>query len=191
MKYQGSGVRALRRVGVGALVAAVIMVAAAGTAWAHVVVQPGSLPKGTSDAMFSFSVPNETTTNAHVTRLEVDFPTNHPLLSAYVLTQPGWNVAVETAKLAKPVTTDDGTITVAVSKITWTATGAGIPPQQFGLFTVLAGQLPSNTGSVVFKALQTYSDGSIVRWIELNVKGAPAPEHPAPTLQLTGKAKKK
>jgi uncharacterized protein YcnI len=181
----------MKQVAVGALVTAVIVAGTADTAWAHVIVQPGSLPKGASDAIFSFSVPNETTTSANVTQLEVDFPTNHPLLSAYALTQPGWSATVETAKLAKPVTTDDGTITDAVSKITWTATGPGIPPQQFGLFTVLAGQLPSNAGSVVIKALQTYSDGSIVRWIELNVKGAPAPEHPAPILKLTGKAKKK
>src|SRR5207237_1602102 len=121
-------------------------IAASGTAWGHVIVQPGSLPKGTSDAIFSFSVPNETTTNTNVTQLEVDFPTNHPLLSAYALAQPGWNATVETAKLAKPVVTDDGTITGAVSRITWTATGAGIPPQQFGLFTVLPGHLTSKTG---------------------------------------------
>ena len=81
-------------------------------------------------------------------------------------------------KLAKPVTTDDGQVTEAVSQITWTATGVGIPPQQFGLFTVSVGQLPSNTKKLTFKALQTYSDGTIVRWIEVPVKGTPRPEHP-------------
>ena len=44
--------------------------------------------------------------------------------------------------------------------------------------------------SLEFKAIQTYSDGTSVSWIEDTVKGAPAPEHPAPILKLTGKAKK-
>jgi hypothetical protein len=58
------------------------------------------------------------------------------------------------------------------------------------VFSVLAGTLPSNTNQLVFKALQTYSDGTVVSWIEPTVKGAPAPEHPTPILKLTGKAKK-
>ena len=49
-------------------------------AWAHVVVQPPSLPKGASDAIFSFSTPNETTNGSNVTGLEVDFPTNTPVV---------------------------------------------------------------------------------------------------------------
>jgi uncharacterized protein YcnI len=159
-----------------------------GTASAHVVVQPGALPKGASDVIFSFSTPNETA-NTNVTQLEIDFPTDHPLLSVYAQTLPGWTAKVVSTKLPKPITTDDGQITEAVSQITWTATDAGIPPQQFGLFTVSVGQLPSNAKKLVFKALQTYSDGTVVRWIELPVKGTPAPENPAPTLTLTGKAK--
>ena len=64
---------------------------------------------------------------------------------------PGWDATVVTSKLAKPVTTDDGQITEAVSQITWTATGVGIPPHQFGLFTVSVGQLPANTGKLASK----------------------------------------
>jgi len=170
--------------------AAALMALAAGPAGAHVTVQPPSLPKGASDVVFSFSTPNETTDNANVTSLEVDFPSDHPLLSALAQTKAGWSAVVTTAPLPKPITTDDGTITQAVSKITWTATAGGIPPSQFDLFTVLAGQLPSNTGKLEFKALEGYSDGSTVSWIEETVKGAPAPEHPVPVLTLTGKAKK-
>ena len=174
------------------LVVAVLAIAAvgvmSGTAWAHVIVQPGTLPKGATDVIFGFSTPNETP-SANVTQLEIDFPTDHPLLGVYAATMPGWNATVVSTKLAKPVTTDDGQVTEAVSQITWTATGVGIPPQQFGLFTVSVGQLPSNTKKLTFKALQTYSDGTIVRWIEVPVKGTPEPEHPAPTLTLSGKAK--
>jgi hypothetical protein len=63
-----------------------------------------------------------------------------------------------------------------------------VGPSQFGAFTVLVGTLPAKPSKVVFKILQTYSDGTVVSWIEPVVKGAPDPEHPAPVLRLTGKA---
>jgi len=183
--------RRVRVIGTLALVTIAVTVFGAGVAGAHVLVQPGSLRKGASDVIFSFSAPNETTTNSNFTQLEVDFPLNHPLLSAYALTQAGWTATVESSKLAKPVKTDDGTITEAVSKITWTAApGGGVPPDQFGLFSILVGQLPSDTATLTFKAIQTYSDGTTVSWIEPTVKGAPAPDHPTPVLKLTGKAPK-
>jgi hypothetical protein len=37
---------------------------------------------------------------------------------------------------------------------------------------------------IVFKALQTYSDGDIVRWIDEPAPGVEA-DHPAPVLKLT------
>lgn len=182
--------RGVASVFVAALIVGVATILAAGSAWAHVIVQPGSLQKGASDVIFSFSTPNETD-SANVTQLEIDFPAKTPLLSAYGQAKPGWTTAVETTKLPKPITTDDGQISEVVSKITWTATAGGIPPHQFDLFTVSVGQLPAKAKSLEFKALQTSSDGSIVRWIEDPApKGAPQPEHPAPILKLTGKAPK-
>ncbi len=55
------------------------------------------------------------------------------------------------------------------------------------LFTVLAGTLPSASNQLVFKALQTYSDGTVISWIDPIVEGAPAPDHPTPILKLTKK----
>ena len=40
------------------------------------------------------------------------------------------------------------------------------------------------TDQLVFKALQTYADGEVVRWIEDQAPGGEGPERPAPTLQL-------
>ena len=37
---------------------------------------------------------------------------------------------------------------------------------------------------MVFKALQTYSSGEVVRWIEEPAEGAEEPEHPAPQITL-------
>jgi uncharacterized protein YcnI len=98
---------------------------------------------------------------------------------------PGWTIDVEKTTLAKPVTTDDGQVTQAVSTITWTATDSGLLPGQFDLFTISAGPLPTKPKSLTFKAIQTYSNGDTVNWIEASVKGAPEPEHPAPVLRLT------
>ena len=53
------------------------------------------------------------------------------------------------------------------------------------MFPVFGGPLPKNTNEVTFKAVQTYSNGDVVRWIELPTKGAPAPDHPAPVMRLT------
>ena len=103
----------------------------------------------------------------------------------------GWTSSVATMKLAKPITTDDGQISEVASTVTWTATGPGILPDEYATFSMLAGTLPSNTSSLTFKAIQTYSDGTVVSWIEPIVKGTPAPEHPTPVVKLTGTSKKK
>jgi uncharacterized protein YcnI len=170
--------------------ASAIIVLSSTASWAHVTPQPPSLPKGASDVIFGFAVPNESTTNASTIKVELDLPTAQPVTGVHAEAMPGWSSAVETTKLAKPITTDDGQVTEVVSKVTWTATGPGIQPDEYSLFSVLAGTLPSNANSLTFKAIQTYSDGTVVSWIEPVVKGAPAPEHPAPVLKLTGKAKK-
>lgn len=79
--------------------------------------------------------------------------------------------------------TDDGTFTDAVSKISWVATGPGMPPGAFDLFTVMGDPMPK-ASKLTFRAVQTYSNGDVVRWIEIPTKGAPAPDHPAPTLTI-------
>jgi hypothetical protein len=57
-----------------------------------------------------------------------------------------------------------------------------IKPHEFQEFDVSLGPLPQ-TNQLVFKALQTYSDSDVVRWIDEPAGGA-EPEHPAPTLKL-------
>lgn len=160
-----------------------VIVLTAGVAQAHVTVRPSSAPRGGFEIL-SFSVPNESDT-ANTVELEVELPTKSPIAFVSVQPMPGWTIAVERTTLAEPVKTADGEVTEAVSKITWTATAGGLAPGQFDLFTVSAGPLPTNAKKLVFKALQTYSDGEVVRWIERPAKGAPEPEFPAPTLKLS------
>jgi uncharacterized protein YcnI len=155
----------------------------ASAAAAHVEVVPDSAPKGGSQIL-SFAVPNESNT-ANTTELEVTFPTKYPIATARTQPMPGWSASVATTTLTKPVKTDDGDVTEAVASITWTATDGGLKPGEFDLFTISTGPLPTKGNQVVFKAIQTYSDGEVVSWIQKTVKGAPEPEHPAPVLQLT------
>ena len=94
------------------------------------------------------------------------------------------------AKLASPVKTDDGDeVTDYTSVIDWKAgPGAGIKPGEFDEFQVSAGPLPE-AESMTFKAIQTYSDGRVVSWIEEPATGGAAePEFPAPTLKLAAPA---
>jgi uncharacterized protein len=174
-----------RRVGMlamGALAATLVLVGAL-PAGAHVTVNPSSAPKGGFEVL-SFNVPNEEPA-ANTVKLEVDLPTKYPIAFVSIKPMVGWTTAVEKSTLSKPVKTDDGEVTEAVTKITWTATEGGLQPGQFDLFTISAGPLPTRTNKLTFKAIQTYSNGEVVSWIQKTVKGAPEPEHPAPTLTLT------
>jgi uncharacterized protein YcnI len=175
----------VRRLGpfVGAIVVASAIAVGASAAGAHVSVQPSSAPKGGFEIL-SFSVPNEEE-NANTVTVEVNLPTKNPIASVSIQPKPGWSAVVKKSTLAKPVKTDDGDVTQAVTQITWTATDGGLQPGQFDLFTISAGPLPTNTNQLVFKAIQTYSDGTTVNWIQRTVKGTPEPEHPAPVLKLT------
>ncbi|MER7679579.1 YcnI family protein [Streptomyces sp. NPDC096934] len=172
------------RIAAAGAVAASAVLALSVPAFAHVSVQPeGPAAKG-GYAVVDFKVPNERD-DAATTKLEVNLPTDHPLAS--VMPQPldGWSVKVTRSKLAKPLTLHGEKISEAVSKVTWTATGKGIEPGFFQKFPLSVGQLPEDTDELVFKAIQTYDNKEVVRWIEPQKEGAEEPENPAPVLTLS------
>jgi len=171
-----------RLCGAAAAGALVVLVVWSGVAAAHVTVSPESLPQGTSDAILTFRVPNESAT-ATVTGLRIQFPVDHPIIVVNPESGSGWQVNVVHSTLPKPITTDDGTFTSITSEIDWS--GNTIPVGQFGAFNVLAQGIPTGTSQLVFKAIQSYSDGSTVSWIQVPTKAVPDPPHPAPTLTLT------
>jgi hypothetical protein len=74
-------------------------------------------------------------------------------------------------------------VTEAVSEIIWT--GGTIAPGQFDEFEISVGPLPSDVDVLLFPAVQTYSDGTEVSWIQQSFRGQPEPDHPAPQLRLT------
>ncbi|MET7381063.1 YcnI family protein [Streptomyces sp. NPDC005526] len=173
----------LRRAGTVTTLTAAGLLAAAGVASAHVTVHSDSNAKGATDGVLTFRVPNEED-KASTTKVQVFLPTDHPVLGVLGRPQDGWTVQVTNTKLKTPIKTDDGTITDAVSEITWT--GGKIGPGQYEDFNVAFGQLPDDTDHLTFKALQTYSDGQVARWIE-EAQGGQEPENPAPVLTLTAK----
>ena len=59
-----------------------------------------------------------------------------------------------------------------------------IKPGSFDEFEFTAGKMPTDKTSLLFPAIQTYSDGKVVSWIEPKVEGAAEPEKPAPVLDL-------
>ncbi|MEW2296243.1 YcnI family protein [Streptomyces sp. NPDC006743] len=168
---------------VGALAGTAVL-AVSVPAFAHVTVQPeGAAAKG-GYAVVDFKVPNERD-NASTTKLEVSFPADHPLASVMPEPIDGWKIEVTKSKLAKPLEMHGEKISEAVSKVTWTADGKGVQPGYFQKFPLSLGALPQDADQLVFKALQTYSDKEVVRWIEVQQKGQAEPDNPAPTLQLT------
>ncbi|WP_431974238.1 YcnI family copper-binding membrane protein [Micromonospora haikouensis] len=169
-----------------ALGAVAVVLGVAAPASAHVSVNPKEATQG-GYGRFAFRVPNESD-EASTTKVEVVLPENAPVGSVSTMPVPGWTVAVEKRKVDPPVQVHGSEVSEAVAKITWTATGdAAVKPGQFQEFPVSMGPLPQ-VDTMVFKALQTYSDGTVVRWIEEPTAGAEEPEKPAPVLTLTAAA---
>jgi uncharacterized protein YcnI len=162
-----------------AVATAVAALAVPAAAQAHVTLQPKTAPAG-AFTVLDVRVPTERD-NASTAKVDVQFPAGFAAVSYQAV--PGWKVRVIKKKLATPIQTDDGPITEGVSRMVWTRTSneGGIKPGQFQDFPISV-QIPGKAGDkLTFKALQTYSNGQIVRWI-----GAPGSDEPAPQVAVTG-----
>ena len=83
------------------------------------------------------------------------------------------------ARLDEPVEAYGERHSEQVDTVTFTTRGEGIRPGQFQDFGLSLG-MPDRAGTALtFKALQTYSNGEVVRWI-----GGPDAEEPAPQVRL-------
>lgn len=157
---------------------AVAVLAAPAAAEAHVTLSPGEAP-AKAFVVETVRVPNEKD-SASTVKVQVKFPRGFSAVSYKPV--PGWTAKVRTAPLNPPIQTPDGPITIGVDTVTWTAEDArsAIRPGQFQEFP-LSLLMPDGPGTTLtFKALQTYSDGDVVRWI-----GAPDADEPAATLAVT------
>jgi uncharacterized protein YcnI len=150
--------RTVRR-GLTALLVAITAVASApAVAGAHIQVIPAIVAPN-DPVKFTVVVPGERSDST--SSVELKMPAG--LLPFSYEETPGW-----TRKL---VTASNG----AVDRVVWTGK---LPRDGFVEFSFLAGT-PEKPGELVFKALQTYADGTVVRWI-----GDPKSEHPAPVIEV-------
>ena len=149
---------------IGAVVWVVATLVVASAASAHVTLQPSEVPAG-GFTRLDVRVPNETD-NAGTTKVEVQFPPGFESVSTEPV--PGWTAVVKKGQ--------------EVDTVTWTGNGRTgiVKPGEFQDFG-LSLATPDKPGTkLTFKALQTYDDGEVVRWI-----GPPDAEEPAPQVTLT------
>ena len=134
-----------------------VLLLAPASALAHVTIMPDTSRPGETGE-FGFRVQNERA-DAATDKLEVFIPDGVP-----VEAEParGW------------------TITRIPGGLQWS--GSSIPPGRTEEFKVRLGPLPDR-GQLVFKALQYYADGQVVRWIQDPTDDA---ERPAAVLDLGG-----
>jgi periplasmic copper chaperone A len=167
------------------IVVAVLIAALAipALAAAHVTLQPEEVPAGGFNR-FDVRVPNERD-DAATEKVEVEMPDGFVFASYEPV--PGWTVDVAFEKLDEPIEAFGEEIDEQVNTITWTADdpNAAIQPGQFRDFGLSVG-IPDSAqpgDTLTFKAIQTYDNGEVVRWI-----GAPDADEPAPTVAITAPA---
>jgi len=129
---------------------------------AHVQIAP-TVVAPNDPVKFTVLVPGER--ESETTKVDVKMPAE--LLPFSYEETPGWKRTL--------VKASNG----GVDQIVWTGR---LPRDGFVEFSFLAGT-PPHTGEMAFKALQTYSDGTVVRWI-----GNPESEYPAPVVHVVAGA---
>jgi periplasmic copper chaperone A len=153
------------------VVAALVLVQAAA---AHVTLNPNEWEAG-GFARFAVRVPNERD-NADTIEVTLRFPQS--IISASFQQVPGWERTIEMEPLDEPIEEEGDRITEHIASVTWS--GGRIRPGEFEEFGV-SFQVPETPGEeLVFPALQTYSNGEVVRWVE-----PPDGESPAPIVTVT------
>ena len=157
------------------MVAAALALPAA--AYAHVTLQPSTAPAD-GFTRLDVRVPNERDDAATV-KVDVQLPPGFAFVSYEP--RPGWKVTVQRAKAEQPIEVEGGfEVDEEVRQITWE--GGRIGPGEFVDFG-LSLRMPKGEAAdkLTFKALQTYDDGDVVRWI-----GPDDADEPAPIVTLTG-----
>ena len=158
-----------------AVLAAALALPAAASA--HVTLQPSTAPAD-GFTRLDVRVPNERDDAATV-KVDVQLPPGFAFVSYEP--RPGWMVAVERAKAEQPIEVEGGfEVDEEVRQITWS--GGRIGPGEFVDFGLSLRMPKGEAGDkLTFKALQTYDDGDVVRWI-----GPEDADEPAPIVTLTG-----
>lgn len=168
---RGAGAWLARAIAV-LLVAGGLVLAGAAGAQAHVSVV-ASNPTGGAWSLLTFRVPSESAT-ANTTGLRVVIPEDVEFTQVRVQPQAGWE--------AELVRETDAEGADRVTEVVWQATDDGLGPDEFQEFSLSVGPLPAE-GTVHFPAVQEYSDGSTVDWVQ-QASGDTEPDYPAPSIDI-------
>jgi uncharacterized protein YcnI len=153
----------------------------AAPAAADVAVSPSSVAQGGS-AELTFTIPAERP-GAYTAKVELDAPEATPIGEIYPLSVDNWAPSMTMRTLDQPAELIHGTTsTEVVAAVTWTRMSPATGPAQPDVLTIALGPMPQ-ADRVEFTLIQTYSDGTVVRWAD-PVGGA----HPAPFVGLAGEA---
>jgi uncharacterized protein YcnI len=134
----------------------------AGLASAHVTVQPSTAPAG-SYQVFTVRVPTEL--KVATTQVKVAIPEGVDVTRFEP--KSDWTYT--------PEMNADGKIT----SVTWKTSGSGLSPTEFGDFR-MQGKVADDAKELVWKAYQTYADGTLVEWT-----GAADADKPASVTTIT------
>ena len=155
----------------------------AAPAAADVTVTPAVAPKG-GPAALVFTVPEERP-GAHTKKVELLVPEATPIGEVYPMSVVGWAPATTSRKLDKPIELIHGSPSKdVVDKVTWIRVGkAPANPVPAALLKVSMGPMPQ-AEQIAFTIVQTYSDGTVVRWTDApNADGTPS-KKAAPVVKL-------
>jgi YD repeat-containing protein len=128
----------------------------AGVASAHVTVQPAETTQGKYE-VFTVRVPTEK--EVATVKVEVKIPEGATV--SRFEPKPGWTYEL----------TRDGS--GKITSVVWTATGEGLSATEFGEFR-MQGKVGNDAKDLVWKAYQTYKDGSVVEWVGADGSDKPA-----------------
>ncbi|MFI5938457.1 DUF1775 domain-containing protein [Actinoplanes sp. NPDC051494] len=147
-----------------AVLAGVGVLALAGPAAAHVEVEADKDTAGATDVTLSFSGEAEST-SAGIKSERVVLPDGIAPADVTLVKAPsGW----------KFDTTADG----------FTVSGKALKTGADAEWQVRIAKLPDGETRLSFKTLETYGDGEVSRWIEVQREGADEPDNPAPLVTL-------
>jgi uncharacterized protein YcnI len=129
----------------------------AGVASAHVTVQPKETTQGTYE-VFTVRVPSENEV-VKTTKVEVKFPDTVNITRFEP--KSGWSYEVQKDETEK------------ITGVIWTTEGEGLSPTEFIQFN-MQGKVADDATEIVWKAYQTYADGSVVEWVGAEGSDSPA-----------------
>lgn len=148
-------------------IAACAVLAGAGPACSHIVLENKSAPAGSSyKAVF---VVSHGCQGSATTGVAVQIPAG--FLGAKPYPKPGWTVTTQLGKLARPHDSHGRQVTEDVTLVSWQAASkdAVLPDAQVDEFA-LRGRTPEAAGPLWFKVLQTCESGR-TEWTDMPASG--------------------